>query len=86
MTDSLGMALSKTMFAHEPKLLACDLDATAKAAAEVSNLLGCLMATVLAKDPENFAHAMQIVMSNVIKSAERTALKAEQTTPDMTNH
>lgn len=81
MTDSLGMALSKTLFAHDPRLLACDLEATAKAAAEVSNLLGCLMATVLAKDPESFERAMNIVMENVLKSAEKTALKAVNTPP-----
>ncbi|MCK1479351.1 hypothetical protein IVB27_32575 [Bradyrhizobium sp. 197] len=86
MSDSLGMVLSKALFAHDPNLLACDLNATAKAAAEVSNLLGCLMATILAKDPDNFANAMQIVMSTVVKSAERTASKAAKIVPDLTNH
>lgn len=86
MAEELGMVLSKALFAHDPRLLACDLDATARAAAEVSNLLGCLMATVLVKDPGNFANAMQIVMQNVIKSAGKTATKAARITPDLTNH
>lgn len=71
--SNLEKALANTLFEHEPKLLACDLDATKKAAAEVANLLGWLMATIRTKDPDNFTDAMRLVFSNVFNAAERTA-------------
>lgn len=73
---SLGMDLSKVLFEHEPKLLAADLDATARAAAEVSNLLGCLMATVLAKNPSGYESAFRAVIQRAHESAQKTAAHA----------
>jgi hypothetical protein len=76
MTDKLGMALSKVLFQYEPTLLAADLDATARAAAEVSNLLGCIMATVLAKNPAGYEAAFKAVILKANDSAQATARKA----------
>lgn len=84
MTDKLGMALSKVLFEHEPTLLAADLDATARAAAEVSNLLGCIMATVLAKNPAGYEAAFRAVILRANDSAEKTARKAFNMVPNVT--
>lgn len=85
MSSKLGMELSKVLFREEPKLLACDIDASARAAAEVSNLLGCIMATVLAKQGEQaYLVAMRAVMTNADKSAHATATKAFNMTPNTT--
>lgn len=86
MSDDLGMALSKILFEHEPTLLACDMKASARAAAEVSNLLGCIMATVLVKNPNGYEAAFKAVILNAHKSAQDTAGKAANFTPNVTPH
>lgn len=82
----LGMALSRVLFEHEPKLLACDMDATARAVAEVSNLLGCIMATVLAKNPNGYEAAFRAVILKAHESAQKTANKAANIVPNVTPH
>jgi hypothetical protein len=83
--SKLGMELSRVLFREEPALLACDLDASARAAAEVSNLLGCILATVLTKQGEGaYLDAARAVMLNVNKSAQATAKRAESITPNTT--
>lgn len=75
------MELSKVLFTHHPKLLNCDVETSAKAAIEISDLLGCILATVLAKQPHNFERAIQACMGRVIESAGKTADKAANMQP-----
>ena len=84
--SGLGMALSRVLFEHEPTLLVADMDATARAAAEISNLLGCVMATVLAKNPAAYEEAFRAVILNANASAEKTAHKASNMVPNVTPH
>lgn len=84
--SNLGMELSKVLFAHEPKLLACDLEASGRAAAEVSSLLGCILATLLVSNPDQFNTAFKAVMQNAYASAERTASKAAGIVSNITEH
>lgn len=86
MTDKLGMALSKVLFEYEPKLLECDMDATARAVSEVSNLLGGIMATVLAKNPDGYEAAFRAVIQRAHESAQKTANKATNMIPNVTPH
>ena len=77
MSDSLGLELSKVLFRHEPTLLANDTKASARAAQEVANLLGCILAAVFAKDGEPaYLDAMQAVALKIHDSAMRTTQKA----------
>jgi hypothetical protein len=81
----LGMELSRVLFREEPKLLACDLEASARAAAAVSNLLGCILATVLAEKGEQaYFEACKTVMLKMNESAIATAAKAQGMTPNLT--
>ena len=81
----LGMELSRVLFREEPELLACDLKASARAAAAVSNLLGCVLATVLTKCGEQaYLEACKAAMSHMNKSAIDTANKAQNMTPNTT--
>jgi hypothetical protein len=65
------------LFREEPLLLECDLDASARAAVHVSNLLGCILATVIAKQgKEAYLEACKAVMENMNRSAIDTARKA----------
>jgi len=84
MSEKLGMALSRVLFEHEPGLLQCDMEASARAAAEVSNLLGCIMATVLVKSPQTYEAAFRAVILKANESAEKTASKAAKITPHLT--
>jgi len=82
---SLGMELSKVLWKEEPKLLVCDLEASARAAAEVSNLLGCILANVLAKSGDDaYWNACKAVMLNMDKSAHDTVAKAGRIVPNTT--
>jgi len=75
--DGLGMELSKVLFKHEPTLLACDLNASARAAAEVANLLGCILATVLAKKGQDaYVEAVHAAAMKAHATAVRTANNA----------
>lgn len=80
--SSLGMDLSRVLFEHEPKLLACDAEASARAAAQVSNLLGCVMAVVMMNNPEGYEAAFKEVMLKVHESAQLTAAKAVAMAPE----
>lgn len=83
--SNLGMELSKVLFREEPRLLECDLEASARAAAAVSNLLGCIMATVLKKQGQQaYFEACKAVMLNMDKSAMKTAEQAETLIPHTT--
>jgi hypothetical protein len=86
MAEKLGMALSRVLFEHEPKLLQCDMEASARAAAEVSNLLGCIMATVLTKSPQTYEAAFRAVILKAHESAQKTSGKALAMTPNVTPH
>ena len=86
MSDKLGMVLSKVLFEREPKLLVADMDATARAAAEVSNLLGCIMANVMVKQPSNYEAAFKAIMSRVHEAALSTAGHAFTATTNNTPH
>lgn len=83
--SKLGMELSKVLFREEPALLACDLDASARAASEVSNLLGCILATVITKQGNNaYLEACKAVMLKMNESAVATANKAANIIPNLT--
>lgn len=86
MTDKLGMALSKLLFQMEPGLLEADLDASARAAAEVSALLGCIMATVLIKNPQEYPTAFKAVAQRIHDQAHKTAEQAFDLRPNTTAH
>ncbi|MBR1122129.1 hypothetical protein JQ628_11440 [Bradyrhizobium lablabi] len=81
MSKSLPMDLTKLIFEHEPELLACDIDATARAVNSVAAVLGCLMATILVTEPHDYEEAMQRVFRVMHESASKTALKALETQP-----
>lgn len=79
----LGMELSKVLFREEPQLLACDLDASARAAVHVANLLGCILATVLKRQGEaTYEAALKAVVHKIHDSAVATAAKAEAARTD----
>lgn len=83
--SSLGMELSKCLFRHEPGLLAADLEASARAAAAVSNLLGCILATVLTKQGQPaYVEACRAVMLKMNEAALATANKALKIEPNTT--
>lgn len=83
---SLQIDLSKMLFAAEPGLLQNDLASSARAASEVSNLLGCIMATVLVKQPDNYEAAMKALLFRIHESAIATAGKAATIIPNITSH
>jgi NAD(P)H-hydrate repair Nnr-like enzyme with NAD(P)H-hydrate dehydratase domain len=84
--SSLGLELSKVLFREEPKLLVCDLEASARAAVGVADLLGCIMATVLKKSGDQAYHeAMKAVMMRANASALATANKADNIAPNTTS-
>lgn len=70
---SLGEELTNVLFRREPTLLNADMDATARAAVEIANLLGCIMATLLVQRPDIYRTAMEAVFKQAHKSAEQTA-------------
>jgi hypothetical protein len=82
----LGMELSKLLFAKEPGLLICDMDASARSAAALANLLGCVLATALKTNSLQYERAFKAVMHQVHKSACATADKADQIIPNLTPH
>jgi hypothetical protein len=84
--SELGMALSKVLFEHEPTLLVCDLEATARAAAQVSNLLGCVLANVMIKYPDGYEEIFKAVVAKIDESARDTLIKAANMTPNLTPH
>jgi hypothetical protein len=84
--SKLGLDLSKVLFEHEPMLLVCDLEASVRAAAEVSNLLGYIMATMLVKYPEGYDAVFQAVIKKVRESAQEIANKAVTDNPNVTPH
>lgn len=87
MTDSLGLQLSKVLFAHEPGLLVCDMNASARAAGQIANLLGCILATVLQKGGDAaYEQAFRAVALKIHRSACSTSDKAERQIPNVTPH
>ena len=83
--SDLGLDLSKVLFAAEPRLLECEMEASARAALAVADLLGCVMATVLKRQGQAmYLEAMRAVMARVNESAIRTVQIAETTTPNTT--
>lgn len=83
--SKLGMELSKVLFREEPALLVADLPASARAAAEVSNLLGCILATVLTKQGNDaYLEACKAAMMRMNESAITTSTKAQSIAPNIT--
>jgi hypothetical protein len=76
--DSLELALSKLMFEHEPKLLTCDVNATAKTAIALADLLGGLLASMIIQNPAQHEEVIAIVMKRVSDATRFTMDKAAQ--------
>lgn len=77
---SLGEELTEVLHRHEPMLLRADMDASARAAAQVSNLLGCILANVLTLRPDQYRSAFEAVCQQVHKSAEDVSRMVMPTT------
>lgn len=88
MNATLGLALSKVLFDHEPGLLVCDMEATAKAAAEIAELLGCILANVVLKQPDQYEELLPVIMKHIDAVAWDTAEKARKMAPhvNVTSH
>lgn len=84
MSDSLQMKLTKLLFAEHPELMRADLRVSAEVCAELSNLLGCILAAVLLKQPGSYAAALQAVVKEIDKSACKTAKMATEASPNTT--
>jgi hypothetical protein len=83
----LAMELSKVLFREEPKLLVADLEANARAAAAVANLLGAILATVLVKcGAQAYFDACKAVLLKVNESAIKTANKARMNDDPLSQH
>jgi len=87
MSDQLGMRLSKVLFEEEPELLVSDLEASARAAAAVANLLGSILAATLVKGgAEYYLGIFETVVTKVNDSAMKTAKKAIKINANTTSH
>lgn len=76
---SLGLELSKCLFANEPGLLQCDAEATGRSAAAVADLLGCVLANVcVMRGPEDYEKAIRMTMKRVHEGAMSTAARARE--------
>lgn len=81
----LAMELSKVLFREEPNLLVADIEASGRASAEVANLLGAILATVVTRcGQEAYETAMRAVVLKIHDSAMKTAEKADTMTPNVT--
>lgn len=79
---TLAMDLTKVVFAAEPGLLNNDIAAGARAAAAAADLLGCIMATVFIKEPNNYQAAMEAIIVRVHEAAIGTAKRAAELVAD----
>jgi len=75
-TDTLHVKIFKCVMKHNPKLLACDLEAAAEASQALGDMLGCLMAFVLVIDPHNYAERLRTLMTQINERAYKTACKS----------
>lgn len=78
-SDPLDIELSKVLFKHEPDLLACGPEATGRAAFAIANLLGCILANVLAtQGSRTYEQVLRRLIQKMHESATATADKARR--------
>lgn len=84
--ESLGFALSRVLIAKEPALLVADPEAIARSAAGLAQLIGCVPAGVLVKNPLVYEASLAAVEATIRRHAQSTAEKALRIAANRTAH
>lgn len=68
-----GLEISKMLFKAEPKLLACDAGAVARASGSLANVMGAVLASVLEKQGEaTYRELLKHLLLKIDESARST--------------
>lgn len=79
MSDDYQMRISKLLIEAEPELLRCDPSATGRACFALANVMGSLLAAVLAKKGEaTYRETMKMMFVKVDESARKVHERAQQ--------
>jgi hypothetical protein len=80
-TEGLALKLTEVLHREVPGLLRADLEDSARAAVEVANLLGCILANVLGQCGEpTYLEACKIAMRRMDKTAREVTNMAGAST------